>query len=129
MMRPVYFALGWLSVVIGVIGIVTPLLPSTPFLLLAAGCFARSSDRFHHWLMTHPRLSRPILDWQKDGVIRKPAKIIATVFIVINAAFPLFIIQKIPGPLRLIVALVMLAVLTFIWSRPSVPRPEPKENS
>lgn len=106
---------------IGVIGIVTPILPTTPFLLLAAGCFAKSSVRFHTWLMTHPKLSQPIIDWQTNGVIRRPAKILATTLIVVNASFPLFIIKAIPDHLRITVLVVISLVLVFIWTRPSLP--------
>jgi uncharacterized protein len=118
-MRLVYSSLGFLFVLIGVIGIVTPLLPTTPFLLLAAGCFARGSERFHNWLLTHPTLSKPIIDWQKNGIIRRPAKILATVFIALNLAFPLFIIKSVTTPIKITIMVVTVAVLAFIWTRPS----------
>ncbi|NHN36224.1 DUF454 domain-containing protein [Pseudomaricurvus alcaniphilus] len=59
-------SLGWFSVVLGVIGIFLPILPTTPFILLAAWCFARSSDRFHHWLRNHKRLGLIVRSWE-DG--------------------------------------------------------------
>ncbi len=127
MKRLIYIACGWLFVVIGVIGIVTPLLPSTPFLLLAAGFFARSSDHFHQWLLTHPKLGQPILDWQKNGVISTKAKLLATVLIVSNAVFPLFIVKNMIVALKLAVGVVMTGVLVFIWSRPSQGKAESSE--
>ncbi|MNN45958.1 Inner membrane protein YbaN [compost metagenome] len=57
------FCVGWLSVVLGVIGIFLPVLPTTPFLLLAAACFMRSSQRFYDWLVYHPRLGPWIRDY------------------------------------------------------------------
>ena len=118
-MRAIYVSLGCLFVLIGAIGIVTPLLPTTPFLLLAAACFARGSDRFHHWLMTHPTLSKPIIDWQRYGVIRTPSKLLAGFFILLNLSFPLLIIKSISMPLKIVVGIVGVAVLVFIFTRPS----------
>lgn len=121
-MRAIYSTLGIIFVIIGAIGIITPLLPTTPFLLLAAACFARGSQRFHQWLMTHPTLSKPILDWQQSGVIRMPAKILSTIFIAVNLAFPLFIIGSISTQMKILTVIVGAGVLGFIWSRPSKPK-------
>ena len=57
-------ALGCLCVILGVVGIFLPLLPTTPFLLLAAWLFSRSSTRFHNWLINHPKLGSFITAWQ-----------------------------------------------------------------
>ena len=61
--RYLLLAIGWLSVALGVIGIFLPVLPTTPFLLLAAACFVRSSRRFYIWLVTHPHLGPWIRDY------------------------------------------------------------------
>jgi len=66
-------AIGFFFVGIGVIGIFLPLLPTTPFFLLAAVCFARSSERFHKWLLNHKLFGKYIKGYQ--GKERIPAKI------------------------------------------------------
>jgi uncharacterized membrane protein YbaN (DUF454 family) len=109
---------GTLTLIVGIIGVVTPILPTTPFLLLSAFFFARGSERLHQWLMTHPTLSPPIIDWQRRGVIRRKAKIWASVVIIINAAFPVVILDVAPM-VRWVAGLSMVCVLGFILSRPS----------
>ena len=61
-----YLALGTASLVLGLIGIVLPVLPTTPFILLAAWCYYRGSPRFHTWLVNHPKLG-PIVEEYGDG--------------------------------------------------------------
>lgn len=116
--RAVLIFCGLLSLGVGIIGIVVPLLPTTPFLLLAAACFARSSDRFHSWLLHHPRLGPPIRDWQERGVIRTGAKLLATVMIVPGAVI---VLTKPQVPLagKAAFGIFVALLLLFLWSRRS----------
>ncbi|PJK30180.1 YbaN family protein [Minwuia thermotolerans] len=76
-MRVFYLGLGFFSLGGGIAGIVLPLVPTTPFLLLAAFAFARSSPRLHDWLTGHPRLGPPIAHWREGGCIAPRIKVIA----------------------------------------------------
>ena len=74
-MRPVYFALGAIFLTMGVAGVALPLVPTTGPLLLAAFCFARSSQRFHDWLMNHPRFGPLIADFRAGKGIPPATKL------------------------------------------------------
>lgn len=116
-MRFVWATLGLISVAIGLAGIILPLVPTVPLMILAAFFFARSSERLHNWLITHPTFGPPILDWQERGAISEKGKRIAT----LSIAF-VFLISLIIGlrPLILLIqGATLSAVLIFIWSRPS----------
>lgn len=75
--RAFSLALGWCCVGLGLVGLVLPVLPTTPFLLVAAWAFARSSERFHDWLINHPRLGGPLRAWREHGVVSPRAKVAA----------------------------------------------------
>jgi uncharacterized membrane protein YbaN (DUF454 family) len=115
-MRFLYAALGLLSLGLAIIGIVLPLLPTVPFLLLAAFFFANSSERLHSWLINHRTFGPMILDWNERGAIRPAAKKAATVSIA--AVLLLSLILRAPSHVVLIQVVVLTAVLTFIWTRP-----------
>lgn len=115
-MRPVWLICGFTSVGLAFIGVALPLLPTVPFLLLAAFCFARSSDRFHDWLIHHPTLGPPIADWRASGAIRRRAKWLATASIA--AAFSLSLAMGLGLWILAAQAVALTCVLTFIWTRP-----------
>ncbi|MCZ4336957.1 YbaN family protein [Shewanella colwelliana] len=72
--RGMYLVVGLCSLLLGLIGIAVPLLPTVPFILLAAFCFARSNQRLHNWLMTHPWFADALQDWDRERAIRKGLK-------------------------------------------------------
>lgn len=76
-MRGLWLGLGGLFLGLGLLGVALPVLPTTPFLLLAAACFARSSPRLHRWLLAHPVFGPPILNWEENGAISRRAKRLA----------------------------------------------------
>jgi len=75
--RYALLVIGWLSVSLGIVGIFLPVLPTTPFLLLAAACFVRSSRRFYDWLVTHPRLGPWFRDYLEGNGIPLKGKVYA----------------------------------------------------
>ncbi|NIZ11815.1 YbaN family protein [Phaeobacter sp. HF9A] len=116
-MKFLYLCLGLLSVLFALIGIALPLLPTVPFLLLAAFFFARSSERLHAWLLSHRTFGPAIVDWNEHGAIRPSAKKAATVSVA--AVFLLSLILKLPIHVLLIQAITLGGVMIFIWSRPN----------
>jgi uncharacterized membrane protein YbaN (DUF454 family) len=119
--RPLWIALGLFFVALGVIGALLPLMPTTIFLILAAGCFARSSPRLETWLLTHKRFGPTLVAWREEGAIPPRAKVLACGGIAIGYA--IFWWGARPSLwIDLVVALVMGGCAAFILSRPS-PRP------
>jgi len=118
-LRPFWISLGCVSVAAGVVGIALPLLPTTPFLLLAAFCFARGSPRLHAWLSEHPRFGPPIRQWRRHRAVSRRNKIRAVM--VMAAALGLTLLAGFPLPVLVIQGVVMLLVATFLLTRPEVP--------
>jgi uncharacterized protein len=112
-------AAGAIALLLAIIGIALPLVPTTPFLLLAAFCFSRGSQRLHDWLVAHPRLGEPIRQWREHGAISKNAKLLAGL-----AMFGAIAGAAVFGaPLRILLvqAIVMVFVALFVFTRPAPP--------
>ena len=75
--RYLWLAAGWVALALGAIGIVLPLLPTVPFVILAAYCFSRGSKHVEKWLLDHPRLGPIILDWREHHAVPLRAKQLA----------------------------------------------------
>lgn len=118
--RHLYLAGGWISLGLGVIGIFLPLLPTTPFVLLAAFCFSRGSEKLYLWLLMQPAFGPMLAEWHNHGMIRRRVKIIATLSMLGLLSYPLTV-SSVPWWAKLSMGAVSLGVLVFIWSRPSQP--------
>ncbi len=118
--RTLYLIAGVFCVLLGLIGIILPLLPTTPFLLVAAFCFSRSSERLHQYLLNNRFCGKIISDWESDGIIPKKAKILATSMMLIMVSYPLFFKSFHLG-LKAIVVVTIIVAMSYIWTRPSEP--------
>ncbi len=116
-MRVFWVLFGLTSLGLGMLGVVLPLLPTVPFLLLATFCFARSSDRLHKWLISHKLFGPPIREWQEKGAINSKAKKLATLSII--AVLVLSLALGVKTKVIVIQTVVLCAVMVFIWTRPN----------
>jgi len=101
---------GWLAVILGFLGIFLPVLPTTPFLLLAASCFAKSSERFHSWLLNSPLFGPIIRDWQEKRCIAPKVKCWSMVLVVVTFSISLTVVPLVGVRLFLCMMLVICLV-------------------
>jgi uncharacterized protein len=116
-----YIILGWFSVGLGILGIILPLLPSAPFLLVAVWAFSQSSPETAAKIRAHSILGPPILDWEKHGVIPLYAKI-AAVAMMLGSGGYLWGWSGTHIWILIAISVLYLGVAAFILSRPHRPR-------
>ena len=112
--RALFFVAGTIFLALGAIGIVLPILPTTPFLLLALACFANSSPRFHQMLLHNRWFGNALQQWEDDRSISRASKIKAMMLIVITFAISIAILH---GRLQLQLGLLTMGIvlLAFMW--------------
>ncbi|EAM6659733.1 DUF454 domain-containing protein [Salmonella enterica subsp. enterica serovar Eastbourne] len=136
MQRTILIIIGWLAVVLGTLGVVLPLLPTTPFILLAAWCFARSSPRFHAWLLyrSSPRFHAWLLyrswfggylrHWQRYRAMPPGAKPRAIALILLTFGISLWLVNMMW--VRVLLLVILACLLIFMWRIPVIDEKQQK---
>ena len=117
--RATWLVVGILALALGGLGVVLPLLPTTPFVLLAAFAFANSSERMHRWLMEHNIFGPLIANWQRYGAISLSTKVLS--LLSMAAVLVISLLIAVPTYIIVVQALVVGACSLFIISRPLPP--------
>jgi uncharacterized membrane protein YbaN (DUF454 family) len=118
--RWLFGALGLVFLGLGLVGVVLPLLPTTPFLLLALWAFARSSRRLHDWLYGHPRFGPGLRAWHEHGVVPRRAKVASITFMAGSMAY-VVLVTATPPWAQAAMAATLAAVAVWMVRRPERP--------
>jgi len=126
-MQVLLLGCGWLCVALGIIGIFLPLLPTTPFLLLASACFMRGSPRLSRWLHQHPYFGPILQNWHQNGAVSLTVKRRANITMVLSFLLSIYFVPLLWHK----VMLVAIASLLLIWFNrlPVIDNPPPLSNT
>jgi uncharacterized membrane protein YbaN (DUF454 family) len=116
--RWTFLIMGWIFFGLGIIGALLPVMPTAPFILLAAGCWARSSRRFHFWLINHKFFGKFIRDWEDRHAVPRYAKFLATLMMTLSTSM---LFYRLPNELlwlAWVVAAVCSAVAIYLFRLP-----------
>ena len=121
-LRWAWWLLAWLSLGLGLLGVLLPGLPTVPFILLSAYAAARGSARLHAWLLAHRRFGPMIADWQRHGAVSRRAKRLALAMMSVAA-----VVMFLTAPRWWMAATgtgIMAVVAPWLWARPEPPAPD-----
>ena len=119
--RWLLLALAVVCLALGIVGIFLPVLPTVPFVLLAAWAASLSSPRLSRWLDNHPLLGQPLHEWRRHGVVRRRAKWAATIMMSTSAIVMALFVR--PLWMALAAMAIMASVGAWLWLRPEQPPP------
>ncbi|HBV20126.1 MAG TPA: YbaN family protein [Nitrosomonas sp.] len=114
LIRSLYLGAGCVALMLGALGVILPVLPTTPFVLLAAACFARGSERFHNKLMTNRHTGPIILEWRLHRSIPRKAKRLAYIMTALSFSISILIV---PELWQKIMLATIACILTFFLAR------------
>ena len=115
-MRLMFLILGWLALVLGLIGLALPVMPTTPFLIVAAFAFGRGSPKMRAWLVNHAHLGPPIRHWEEHGAIARPVKWLACTMMA--GSLGLALLLGLPPLVLAVQALCLGGAALFVVTRP-----------
>ena len=117
-MRIIFFTLGWIFFGLGLVGAFLPVLPTTPFMILALFMFAKSSERFHYWLYHHRVFGSHLQLWHKYRIIPVKAKIMSVSMMSLSLLYIIFF-TPLPMWLMIVTGLSMGSGAWFVLTKPS----------
>lgn len=115
MIRILLIILGTIALMLSIIGLVLPLLPTTPLVLVAAACYARSSIRFHRWMTTNRYFGQTIVNWEKTKSITVKARTVS--LLMLNFSMLLSCIIIYPNTLGLVFLIITAVIVNIIICR------------
>jgi uncharacterized protein len=118
--RAIYLTLGIVMLAIGIVGVWLPLIPTTGPVLLAAWCFARSSERFDQWMLNHRVFGPIVRDWRSGAGFTVRAKVIAVIALAATFGLSIWLLRD-NRPVVIGLVVLALALAVFIVSRPTKP--------
>jgi len=118
--KPLYMAAGFLALLLGAIGVVLPLLPTTPFVILAAFFFSKGSVKVHRWLLRQKTFGPMIQAWEADRVIPFKAKLLSTTMMLVMVSYPL-IFRPFALWLKVLVVFTIFYGMWYVWRHRSEP--------
>ncbi len=117
-LRYSWLIVGWVSLIVGIIGLFVPLLPTTPFVILTGYCFSKGSQRMHQWIINHRYLGLVIRNWNENRSIPLSAKWMSSVMMV-GSIVLIHWHPRIPPLVQWGVSAFLVSVIIFVLSRPS----------
>jgi len=112
-LRRFYWLAGTLALVLGILGVFLPVLPTVPFILLASVCYARASNKLYNWLMNHRWFGPPLRDWKRTKALPSKVKVAAISMIALSAGISIgFLIPLLP--VKIFVAVCCTSVAYYL---------------
>lgn len=117
-LRWLYLILGGLFFGLGVIGALLPVMPTAPFILLAAACWARGSERFYLWLINHRFMGKYIRDWEERRAVPRRGKWLASIMMALSSTMLFFTVPAGMIWVAGLVASICAGVAIYLWRLP-----------